>query len=372
MKNLLALMILPAVLLSGAAKETFMIVGTYTDGKSEGIYVYSFNSETGTAKEVSRIKSSNPSFIAISPNKKFVYAVNENGNNNNGGEISAYSFNNKTGQLTFINKQFTKGDHPCYTEIDKTGKWAVVANYSSGNLSVFPVHADGSIGEASSTIQHYGSGGDKERQDKPHVHSTMLSPDNKWLYVPDLGIDKIMIYAFDASTGKLTPAAIPYAQTKPGAGPRHVSFHPNGKFVYLVTELTGEVIGYQYKNGVMKEIQTISSIEKGKKGFAGSADIHVSPDGKFLYASNRGDFNDIAIYKINAATGQLTVAGFQSTLGKAPRNFNFDPSGNFLLAANQNTDEIVVFKRNKKTGLLTDTGNRVANGKPVCIKWITK
>lgn len=369
MKNLFLTLLLPFILLTDKKDEHYMIVGTYTGGKSEGIYVYKFNSADGTSAEVSHIKTSNPSYLTVSPDKKFVYAIHENQRNGNGGEISAFKFDKATGSLTSINEQPTGGDHPCYVEVDKTGKWVFAGNYSSGSLSVIPVNADGSLGKPTTHIQHSGSSVNKDRQDKPHVHCTFVSPDNKWLFVPDLGIDKVMIYAFNAKTGALTPAEPAFVAPQAGAGPRHITFHPNSKFAYLITELTGQVIAFSYNNGKLTELQTISTVPDGQKGFAGSADIHVSPDGKFLYASNRGDFNNIAIYKIDQKTGKLMNVGFQSTLGKAPRNFNFDPTGGYLIVGNQDSDEIVIFKRNKETGLLTDTGNRISVGKPVCIKW---
>ncbi len=370
MKNLILTLALPFLLLSGGGKENYLLVGTYTGGKSDGLYVYKFNSEDGTHKEISHVHVSNPSFVVVSPDEKYVYAVNEDAKEGHGGDITAYSFDKEKGALNLLNQQPTGGDHPCYVDIDKTGKWVFAANYSSGSLSVFPVNADGSLGAASTHIAHTGSGANKERQEKPHVHCTFVSPDNKWLYVPDLGTDKVMIYAFDAATGKLTPGSQPFAKSQPGAGPRHISFHPNGKFVYVIEELAGRVVAYQYQRGKLKLLQRTSTVPRGQTGFAGSADIHVSPDGKFLYASNRGDFNNIAMYKVDSKTGKLSIIGFQSTLGKAPRNFNFDPTGNYLLVGNQDNDEIVIFKRNLKTGLLTDTGKRIEVGKPVCLKWI--
>jgi 6-phosphogluconolactonase len=335
------------------------------------VYVYKFNSEDGSFREVSHVKTSNPSFVTVSPGEKYVYAIHEDGKNGKGGEISAFSFDKANGTLTLINRQPTEGDHPCYVEIDKTGKWIFAGNYSSGSLSVLPVNADGSLGAPTTHINHTGSGPNKSRQEKPHVHCTKISPDNKWLYVPDLGIDKVMIYAFDETTGKLTPGSQPFAASQPGAGPRHITFHPNGKYVYLIEELTGHVVTYRYQNGQLKLHQRTSSLPGDQKGYAGSADIHVSPDGRFLYATNRGDFNNIAIFKIDKATGRANILGFQSTMGKTPRNFNFDPTGNYLLVGNQDTDEIVIFKRSTKTGLLTDTGKRIEVGKPVCIKWIS-
>jgi 6-phosphogluconolactonase len=296
--------------------------------------------------------------------------VHEVDRSNVGGEISAFSFDKKKGTLTLINKQPSRGDHPCYVDIDKTGKYVFTGNYSSGSLSVLPVTKDGGVGEAF-LIQHTGAGPDPQRQNKPHVHCTIISPDNKYLFVPDLGIDKMMIYAFDEKTGSLIPAKKQnFAASAPGDGPRHFTFHPNGKYGYLITELTGNVIAYGYKDGELTELQRISTKPADKEGFAGSADIHVSPDGKFLYASNRGDFNSIASYKIDQATGKLTAIENISTLGKAPRNFSLDPTGDFVLVANQQSDEIVVFKKDQQTGVLTDSNKRVKVFSPVCIKWM--
>ena len=357
--------------ISIAQQQHYLITGTYTSGKSEGIYVHQFNSSDGSAKEISHVKISNPSFVAVSPDEQFVYAVQEDAaSNGKGGEIAAFSFNRQTGVLTYINEQSSGGDHPCYVTVDKTGRWVVAGNYSSGSLSVLPVQVDGSLGAATTTIQHEGSGPNLQRQNKPHVHCTLFSTDNRFLFVPDLGIDKVMIYAFDETSGKLTPAKQPFAQSIAGAGPRHLCFHPTNKYAYLMEEMSGTVVVFKYKNGALKNIQRISSMPVGDTSDAGSADIHVSTDGKFLYASNRSGANTIAIFKIDAKNGKLVPVGHQSTLGRTPRNFNFDPTGNFLLVANQNSDEIVIFKIDKETGLLSDTQKRIEVGKPVCLKWI--
>lgn len=359
--------------ISVQAQENYLVVGTYTGGKSEGIYVYSFNSADGSYKEMSHVHTSNPSYLAVSPDQRFVYAVLENaGNNGKGGEISSFSFNKKTGTLTYINQQPTGGDHPCYVSVDKTGKWVVAGNYSSGSLSVLPVNADGGLGTATTHIQHAGAGANKQRQEKPHVHCTAFSEDNRFLFVPDLGIDKVMIYAFDEQAGTLTPAAQPFSKSEDGAGPRHITFHPNNKFAYLVEELSGTVVAYQYKKGNLKRIQRVSTMPSKDSSFAGSADIHLSPDGKFLYASNRADANTLAIYRVNPKNGHLTFIAHQSTMGKTPRNFNLDPSGRFLLVGNQNNDQIVIFKRDMVTGLLSETQQRIDVGKPVCLKWISR
>jgi len=356
------------------SQENYLLVGTYTSGKSEGIYVYKFNSTNADAKSVSSIKTSNPSFLAVSPNQKYVYAVNENADSTHHtvtGHIAAFSFNKANGQLSFINKQQSGGKHPCYVTIDKTGKWIFAGNYSSGSLAVLPVKANGSLDSAKQIIQHEGHGVVEGRQDDPHVHATVLSKDNKTLYVPDLGLDKVMIYKFDAKTGKLKEADMPFSLSEPGSGPRHFDIHPTGKIAYLMEELTGTVTAFNvYKDGSIESIQTASALPREYDGPIGSADIHVSPDGRFLYASNRGESNSIGIFKINA-DGTLLWQDYQSTLGKKPRNFNFDPTGNFLLVANQDSDEIVIFKVNKQTGLLTDTGKRINVPNPVCIKWIS-
>ena len=359
-------------LITKAQQQHYLITGTYTTGKSEGIYVYQFNSNDGTVKAVSSIKISNPSFLAVSPNEKFIYAVEENAaDKGKQGEISAFSFDKLSGKLTYINKQPSAGDHPCYVSVDKTGRWVAAGNYTSGSLSILPVQTDGSLGAATTVIKHEGSGPNKGRQNTPHVHCTFFSADNRFLFVPDLGIDKVMIYAFDETTGNLKKSKQPFAESVPGSGPRHICFHPSNKYAYLMEELSGTVSVYAYKNGKLKSRQRISSMPAGDTSFAGSADIHVSPDGKFLYASNRAASNTIAIFSINQKNGKLSLIGHQSTLGKTPRNFNFDPSGNFLLVANQNSDAIVIFKINKQTGLLTDTNNRINVGKPVCLKWIS-
>ena len=353
----------------------YLLVGTYTSGKSEGIYVYKFNSENGDSKFISTTKTSNPSFLTVSANQKFVYAVNENADSTRftvTGYVSAYSFNKTTGQLSFINKQESGGKHPCYVSIDKTGKWVFAGNYSSGSLAVLPVRSNGGLDSTSQVIQHEGSSVVEGRQDEAHVHATFLSPDNKTLYVPDLGMDKLMLYKFNNKTGQLTEAGMPYIITEPGSGPRHFDIHPNGKYAYLIQELTGIITVFEIaKDGSLESIQDISGLPREYDGPVGSADIHVSPDGKFLYCSNRGESNTIGILKVNPQTGMLAWIGDQSTMGKTPRNFNFDPTGNYLLVANQNSDEIVVFKRNKETGLLTDTGKRISVPNPVCIKWIS-
>jgi 6-phosphogluconolactonase len=366
---LLASLAMIEIVVVAQKKENYLLIGTYT-GKGEGIYVYRFNSITGDFDSVNMIKTSNPSFLAVSPDERFVYAVHEDANNGKGGDIAAFSFNKEQGKLSFINQQLSGGDHPCYVSVDKTGKWIAAANYTSGSLSILPVAKNGGVDAATTVIQHEGYSVNADRQKGPHAHCAIFSKDNKYLFAADLGIDKLMIYAFDDKTGKLTEANP--VMTEAGAGPRHVTFSPNNKYAYLIEELTGSVSAYRYANGKFELVQNISALPPDYMGPIGSADIHTSADGKFLYASNRGESNTIAIFQINQKTGWLTLVGHQSTLGKTPRNFNFDPTGNFLLAANQNSDEVVVFKVDKKTGMLADSGKRIKVGNPVCIKWISK
>ncbi len=373
MRTTILLLSLFSFTLATAQKKPYLLVGTYTSGKSKGIYVYSFDEKNATVDLLSTAPIKNPSYLAVSPDKKTVYSVVETADTTDGvvgGGVTAFSFDATNGKLTAMNTQASGGTNPCYVSVTKSEKWVFAANYSSGTLSEFPVIDNGNIGAASQTIAHTGTGPNKNRQEGPHVHSTVLSPDDNYLFVPNLGIDKVMIYRINSATGKLTPAPQPFVATAPGSGPRHFDFAPNKRFAYLMEEMSGDVVTYGYNNGSLKQLQSISSIPDNFKGNVGAADIHVSPDGKFLYCSNRDDGNTITIFSINQQTGKLKVAGHQSTLGKTPRNFNFDPSGNFLLVANQNSDNIVIFKINKKTGLLTDTDKRIEVPNPVCVKWI--
>lgn len=353
------------------SQEYHLLVGTYTNNGSKGIYVYRFNAATGEATWVSNTDSAaNPSYLSLSPDGKFVYAVYEEGGQTNG-QVSAYAFDRTTGTLRLLNQQPSGGDHPCYVASTKNNKWVAVGNYTGGNVAIFPVNADGSLQPAAQTMQHEGSSVNKNRQEKPHVHAAVFSPKEDYLLVPDLGIDKVMAYQFNSKNkAPLKPAAVPFAASEAGSGPRHLTFHPNGKFAYLIEELTGTVLVYGYANGKLTKLQRIATHPGDYKGAIGSADIHVSPDGKFLYASNRGDANNIAIFSVNPTTGKLTAKGHQPTLGQTPRNFMIDPSGNYLLAANQTSNNIVVFKRDKKTGLLTALKKQIEVPSPVCLKMV--
>lgn len=375
MKFLSLLLIAVLPLFSLAQSEHYLIVGTYTNGKSEGIYVFKFDSKTGTAKEWSHVASSNPSYLAISPNKKFVLAVNENADtlaNSYGGEISSFSFNSKLGTLTPINKVSSGGEHPCYVAMDAGGKWAIIGNYSSGTISINYLDGKGTLFPPNQILKHQGSGPNKARQEAAHVHSTVFSKDFRYVFTPDLGTDTINAYRFDKSLGKLFATGKNATASSPGGGPRHFEFHPNNKYAYLMEELTGTVQAFQYNstNGSLKSIQSILAIDTKDAETNFSADIHVSPNGKFLYCTNRGVSNTITSFKIDPATGKLSFVDRIDTQGIYPRNFTIDPSGQFVLVANQKTDEIIVFKIDPMTGKLKETGTKIPVYNPVCLKWL--
>lgn len=350
-------------------KNFNLLVGTYTnESKTNGIHVYGFNAETGDYEEKSKtLNIRNPSFLVVSKDKKNVYAVSEGGQ---GKGISAFSFDNASGKLTFLNSTSAGGNGPCYINVDDKKQVVFTGNYGGGSLSATRVNSDGSLSENIQVIQHEGGSVNKNRQDKPHVHAVVLSPDNRFLLVPDLGTDKVNAYRVEPdNSNPLTPASPAFTSVSPGGGPRHLTFHPNGKHAYLILEMEGAIAAFDYKDGRLQQKQTITMLAPEFKGRVGAADIHVSPDGKFLYGSNRGEANEIVIYAIDK-NGKLTYAGRQSTLIKTPRNFAIDPTGNFVLVANQDGNDIVIFKRNKNTGLLTDSGKRIQVDKPVCLKFV--
>ncbi|TDO27150.1 lactonase family protein [Sediminibacterium goheungense] len=353
------------------SQDLYLFVGTYTSGKSKGIYVFRLNSRNGEVQWVSSTDSStNPSFLSVSPDGTKLYAVNETGGDQPG-YVSAFDFDQATGQLYFMNAQPSGGDHPCFITVDKTGKWVLTGNYTGGNLSVFPVNKDGGLSHYAQLIQHTGSSVNKSRQTKPHVHATFFSPDDKYVLVPDLGMDKVMVYQFDPLLKKpLKPAAMPFAASAPGSGPRHLDFHPNQRYVYVLEELSGTIKAYRYTDGFMTGLQTITTHPVNYTGEPGSADIHVSPDGKFLYASNRGEENNLAIFSIDQQSGKLTAKGYQAIPGAGPRNFTITPNGNFILVANQKTNNIVIYRVNKETGALQQLPRQVEVPNPVCLKLI--
>ena len=351
-------------------KNFHLLVGTYTNTENtNGIHVYSFNAETGEFAEKSKVVDiTNPSYLAISKDKKNVYSVSEGGE---GKGINAFSFDVKTGKLTLLNSGSAGGNGPCYISVDDKKQTVFAGNYGGGSLSATRLNKDGSLSEDIQVIQHTGSGVNKSRQEKPHVHAVVLSPDNRFLLVPDLGTDKVNIYRYEpGSTNPLTSAEPAFASVNPGGGPRHLTFHPNGKHAYVILEMEGAIAAFDYHNGKLEGRQSISMLAPGFNGDVGAADIHISPDGKFLYGSNRGEANEIVIYSIDK-NGGLTYAGRQADLINTPRNFAIDPSGNFLLVGNQNGNDIVIFKRDQNTGLLTDSGKRIPVDKPVCLKFVS-
>lgn len=350
-------------------KDYYLLVGTYTnEAKTNGIHVYTFNTGTGDFQEKSITTGiTNPSYIAISKDRKNVYSVSEAGQ---GKGVNAYAFDLATGKLTFLNSGSAGGNGPCYISVDDKKQWVFTGNYGGGSLSATRLNPDGSLGSQIQVIQHEGSSVNKSRQDKPHVHAVVLSPDNKFLMVPDLGTDKVNVYRFDpAKSEPLAPATPAFATANPGGGPRHLAFHPNGKHAYLVLEIDGAVTAFDYKDGQLKPTQTLTMLASGFSGKVGAADIHVSPDGKFLYASNRGEANEIVIYSIDK-NGRITYAGRQGQGIDTPRNFAIDPTGNFLLVGNQNGNNIAIFERDKNTGMLKPTGKTIPVDKPVCLKFV--
>jgi 6-phosphogluconolactonase len=357
-------------------KEMLVYIGTYTSGKSksEGIYIYKLNLASGELKPYKTVKNVvEPSFLAIDKNKKYLYAVNETEKyeGKKSGAVSAFAINQKTGDLTFLNKQPSLGGAPCFITVSENQKFVLVANYVGGNVAVFPVETDGKLGASIDLEQHSGSGANKERQEAAHAHSINLDKTNRYAVACDLGIDKVLIYRFDSKTGRLTPSEQPFFQTKAGAGPRHFAFHPNGKNAFVINELDSSVtsLDFDAKRGTLKEIQTVSTLPVNWSGANTCADIHVAPNGEFLYGSNRGH-DSIVSYKIDGKTGKLEFIEYTSTGGKTPRNFAIDPNGKFLLAANQNSDSIVVFRIDEKSGKLASTGNTAQIPMPVCLKLI--
>jgi 6-phosphogluconolactonase len=371
MKRLLILLCLLSPVLTFAQKapaKTFdLLIGTYTKGKSQGIYVYRFYAESGKLAYLSMASGvSNPSYLCVSDNNKFVYAVNEN----TAGEASAFKFTPKTGQLDFINKQSTLGADPCYISVDKDQKSLFIANYSGGNIAVLPLNADGSIANGIQTIHDPGHGPNAERQEKAHVHTAVLSPDEKYVLYTDLGTDKLNVAKYKASrSNPLTPASTPFVSVDPGNGPRHLEFSPDHKFVYLLQEMGSAITTYAYSKGNLKKVQTVDMLPANFKGTAGAAAIHITPDGKYLYATNRLDASEIVSYSINQQTGELTFIERHSTFGKNPRDFAIDPTGKYVLVANQDSDSIFVFRINQNDGTLITTGIRIEVGNPVCLKF---
>ncbi len=361
-----------------ASGTMWLYVGTYTHGKTPSAGVYLLELDLASGRLTSRgaaARLPDPSFLAIHPGRKFLYAVNEldRFQGKKGGGVSALAIDASSGMLTLLNQQSSMGSGPCHLTVDQTGKNVLVANYGSGSVACLPIQADGSLKPASSFLQHDGKSIDAGRQEGPHAHSINLDSANRFAIVADLGLDRVFVYRFDAGEGVLAPSEPRFATVAPGSGPRHFAFHPDGRYGYVINELANTVTAFAYDatRGTLSVLQSISTLPAGFSGKSYCADVHVHPSGKFLYGSNRGH-DSIAIFTIDAATGKLTAAGHQRTLGKNPRNFAMDPSGSYLLAENQDSDSIAVFRIDPASGALAQVGDLLQIPMPVCIQMMPR
>jgi len=365
-------------------KDTLVYVGTYTEtirfgsgkileGRGEGIYLYRLDHASGALELVGKtIGITNPSYLAFDPTQRFLYAVSElkTCEGRPSGSVSAFRVDPKTGSLAFLNKRLTHGTDPCHVLVDKAGAYVFVANFMSGSICVLPILEDGSLGEPSDFIQHQGSSIDPLRQTGPHAHSVTLDRANRFAFVPDLGLDKLMVYRFDRGRGQLEPNAVPWTKGKPGAGPRHLAFHPGGRLAFLINELdcTLAALAYDGRQGTFRARQVVPTLPEGFQGANSCAGVQVSSSGTYVYGSNRGH-DSIVIYRIDPRTGRLTYVGHEPTQGKTPRNFGIDPSGRFLLVANQDSNSIVTFRIQTRTGRLQPTGQVAQVPTAVCVKF---
>lgn len=369
--GLYLLFVASAATASGETVRTY--IGTYTRGDSQGIYLLDLDLKTGKlTSQGLAAESVNPSFLALHPSGKYLFAVNEVGqlDGEKSGGVSAFRIEAKSGKLKLLNQQLSLGGAPCYLVVDNAGKNVLVANYTGGSVACLPINENGELGKATSFIQHEGSSVDPRRQKGPHAHSINLDAANRYAFAADLGLDKVLIYRFDSAGGKLTTNDPAFAKVKGGAGPRHFDFHPSGRFAYVINEmhLTVTAFSYDAQSGKLTELQTISTIPGGVQNGFSTAEVQVHPSGKFLYGSNRGH-DSIAVFSIDQKTGKLTSVEHEPTGGRTPRNFGIDPTGQFLLAANQSTNDVVVFRIDQQTGVLSPTGNKVAVPSPVCVKF---
>ena len=357
--------------------ETLLYIGTYTnkeDPKSEGVYVYRLDPESGAlSPHAAPAPSVNPSFVALHPQGTHLYAVNEIGqfNGQAAGGVTAFAIDAQSGALTELNQQSSVGTGPCYLCVDASGSTVLVANYGGGSVAALPIQADGSLGEASDFVQHEGSSVNPRRQQEPHAHSIVIAPDNRFAFTPDLGMDQIVAYRLE--DGKLPPNDPAGPKTEPGAGPRHLDFHPNGRFAYVINEIGNTVNAYAYDAaaGTLEQIQSVPTLPADFDGVSHTADIHITPDGRFLYGSNRGH-DSIAVFAVDATSGRLEARGQVPTGGENPRNFALSPDGRFLFAANQSTDDIHTFRINADTGALEPTGQVTPVPAPVCLKFLVR
>lgn len=367
---LLAVAALSAAAVAVAAdKPVTVYVGTYTDGTSRGIYRLTFDPATGTMTEpVLAVETKNPSFLALHPSGRFLYAVGEVGSFQGArtGVVSAFAIDAKTGDLTLLNEQASEGGGPCHLVVDGSGRNVLVANYGGGTVAVLPIEADGRLKPASSVRVHQGSGPNAGRQEKPHAHGIYLDAAERFALSPDLGADRIFVYRFDAAKGSLEPHGA--GTPEPGSGPRHAAFHPSGKYLYAINELLSTVTAFAYdaEKGALAPLQTVTTLPAGFSGTSWTAEVEVSRDGRFVYGSNRGD-DSLAVFRVDPATGRLTAAGHAPVGGKYPRHFTIDPTGRFVLAAHQNSGTISVLRIDPGTGMPALTGATVKVDKPVCV-----
>jgi 6-phosphogluconolactonase len=347
-----------------------LYVGTYTGGASEGIYLLEYCPATGAMRPLGVTPAENPSFLATDPQGRWMYAVDElpNGQADAMGIVSAYAIEPASGALELLNQQPTHGTVPCYVSVDATGVAAMVANYGSGSVASYPIGEDGTLGEAASVHQHQGAGDDPRRQEGPHAHSILPDRTNRRALAADLGIDQIRRYQLDAATAALTPAEPVAVDVAPGSGPRHLAFSHDGRYLYAINELGNTVMAYAYDGdtGALTHLQTINALPAGWSGTSYCADLHLHPNGRWLYGSNRGH-DSIVGYAVDAASGQLSLIGHWACGGAWPRNFCIDPAGKHLLVANQNSDNVVVFAIDGDTGAVTPTGQAFEVSKPVCL-----
>lgn len=369
--NLILLCILVISILTAEAKKHILYVGTYTKGEAEGIFVYSFNDQSGKLVDLKiPVVSNSPSFLAISPNKKYLYAVNElaDAEPDQGGAVAAFKIEKK-GSLSPLNRVLTHGAHPAHVSLSPNGKRLVTSNYTGGSISLFDVNDDGTLTELVQRIQHEGRSTFPGRQGEPHAHSARFDALGKLLYVADLGIDELKIYQVSADGKQLLPNAQPFVKMAKGAGPRHFDFSVDGNFIYVINELNSTITVLIKYGGVWKEIQTIKTLPKDFKGESWCADIHLSADGRFVYGSNRGH-NSIAVFTRDKTSGRLEMIQTIPVEGNWPRNFTLDPTGKFLLVANEKSNDITVFRIDELTGKLKYTGLKVQNPSPVCLQFL--
>jgi len=351
--------------------EIAVYFGTYTGPKSKGIYLSRLDLASGKFSAATlAAETEQPSFLTLHPNRHFLYAVNETGSGRRGtGQVTAFAIG-ADGKLNPLNHQPSRGSAPCHLVVDRTGKTLLLANYGGGSVAAFPIGPDGRLGESTAFVQHSGSSTNPQRQKEPHAHSINLDAANRFAVAADLGLDKVLVYRFDAAKGTLSPNEPPSTSVKAGSGPRHFAFHPNGRNAYVINEIASTVTAFQYDpgQGILKEVQTLSTLPKGYTGDTSTAEVQVHPSGKFLYGSNRGH-DSIAVFAIEA-NGTLRYIENTPTGGSTPRNFGISPDGKYLLAANQKSDNVVVFRIDPKSGRLASTGNTLEVPSPVCVKFL--